>query len=245
MMAGMTSFDAVADEYEVGRPSYPEALFDALEPLAGAIVIEGGAGTGIATRSLLRRGARVFPFDVGSKVLAVAVRRTPGLAAVLADGAALPFRDRCSDLICFAQSWHLLDKVGRCEEAARVLRSGGRWAGWWSHARADREEWFASYWDAIESATVARRDQRDTDWSEDLRRSGRFDVGARMVFPWVRHVGVDEWLIDERSKTYVAALPDSERVTLLENVERLMRDRFPNGRMQVPYETWLWIANRV
>jgi hypothetical protein len=31
----MTSFDAVAAEYEGGRPDYPDAVFDALEPLAG------------------------------------------------------------------------------------------------------------------------------------------------------------------------------------------------------------------
>ena len=244
-MVEMTSFDAVADEYEAGRPSYPEAVFDALEPLAGAHVLEGGAGTGIATRSLLRRGARVIPFDVGSKVLGAAVLRTPRLAAVLADGAALPFRDRCSDMICFAQSWHWLDEDRRCEEAARVLRSGGRWAAWWSHARADREKWFVSSWDAIEAATVARRNQRDTDWGDGLRGSGLFDVGEKVVVPWVREVDVDEWLIDERSKSYVAALSESDRVALLETVERLVRDSFPNGRMRVQYETWLWIANRI
>jgi len=241
----MTSFDAVAAEYEAGRPSYPEALFDALEPLAGTLILEGGAGTGIATRPLLRRGALVFPFDVGSRVLGVAMRRTPGLAAVLADGVALPFRDCCADMICFAQSWHWLDEDKRCEEAARVLRPGGRWAGWWSHARADREKWFESSWDAIESATVARRNQRDTDWGDGLRQSGFFDVGERVVFPWVRQVTVGEWLIDERSKSYVAVLSESDRAALLETVERLVLDRFPNGRMQVPYETWLWIANRI
>jgi hypothetical protein len=69
MMLAMTSFDAVADEYEVGRPGYPEAVYDALEPLAEALVLEGGAGTGIATRALLERGARVVSFDVGRSVL--------------------------------------------------------------------------------------------------------------------------------------------------------------------------------
>lgn len=60
----MSAFDPIAEEYDGGRPGYPDALFDALEPLDGELVLEGGAGTGIATRSLLRRGARVFPFDV-------------------------------------------------------------------------------------------------------------------------------------------------------------------------------------
>jgi SAM-dependent methyltransferase len=241
----VTSFDAVADEYEAGRPDYPEAVYVALEPLAGALVLEGGAGTGIATRALLRHGARVFPFDVGRKVLRMAVLQTPDLAAVVADGARLPFRDRCADLVCFAQSWHWLDEGRRCEETARVLRPGGRWAAWWSHARADREEWFEASWDAIETATVARRAQRDTDWGDGVRASGLFDVGEKLILPWVREVNVDGWLIDERSKSYVAALPDAGRESLLQTLERHLRDHFPNGQMRVLYETWLWVANRI
>jgi protein-L-isoaspartate O-methyltransferase len=65
----MTSFDAVAAQHDAGRPNYPEPVFDALDPLEGKRVLEGGAGTGIATAALLRRGARVVTFDVGMGVL--------------------------------------------------------------------------------------------------------------------------------------------------------------------------------
>jgi len=241
----MVSFDAVADEYEAGRPDYPEQLFDALEPLDGTLVLEGGAGTGIATRGLLRRGARVFPFDVGGGVLRKAVRQTPELPAVVADGATLPFRDRCADMICFAQSWHWLDEARRCGESSRVLREGGRWAGWWSFARADGEGWFDAYWTAMEVTTVARRDHRDFDTGEVLRRSGLFDVGGRMVVPWVRAVTVERWLIEQRSNSFVAALSEQDRESLLQEVERITRDRFPNGTMRVPYETRLWTAIKI
>jgi SAM-dependent methyltransferase len=239
-----TSFDPVAEAYVQGRPEYPAGVYDALEPLEGMLVLEGGAGTGIATRALLRRGAIVVPFDVGEGVLRRAVSRTPGLPAVIADGATLPFRDRCADLLCFAQSWHWLDADRRHGEAARVLRSGGRWAAWWSHARGDGEGWFDAYWDAVEATTIARRDQRDTDWGEELGRSKLFDVGGRITVAWVRHVTVERWLIDEMSKTYVADLAEQDRTSLLRRIERLVRDRFPEGKMSVTYETWLWLAIR-
>jgi SAM-dependent methyltransferase len=239
-----TSFDGVAEEYEQGRPDYPEGVYDALEPLGGMLVLEGGAGTGIATRALLRRGARVVPFDVGEGVLRRAVSRTPDLPAVIADGTALPFQDRCADPLCFAQSWHWVDAEQRDDEAARVLRSGGRWAGWWSHARADGQEWFDAYWNVLEATTVARRDQRDTDWAKGLRECRDFDVGERVTVPWVRYVTVERWLIDEMSKTYVANLAEPDRTSMLRTVERLIRDRFPEGEMSVAYETWLWLATR-
>lgn len=133
----MPSFDPVVDAYDAARPSYPDDVYDALGPLRGLLVLEGGAGTGIATRALASRGARVVAYDIGVAMLARAVARSPGLPAVVADGARLPFRDGCADLICFAQSWHWLAAEQRRSEVARVLHPGGRWAAWWSHATAD------------------------------------------------------------------------------------------------------------
>jgi 2-polyprenyl-3-methyl-5-hydroxy-6-metoxy-1,4-benzoquinol methylase len=59
-----SSFDAVAAQYAAARPGYPAELFDELEAaagqrLAGARVLDIGAGTGISTRLLQGRGARV------------------------------------------------------------------------------------------------------------------------------------------------------------------------------------------
>jgi SAM-dependent methyltransferase len=238
------TFGAVVDDYDAGRPGYPAALFDALEPLDGRLVIEGGAGTGLATVDLLRHRARVVAFDISPTMLARAVGKTTGIRAVVADGASLPFSEQCADLICFAQSWHWLAPDRRAVEAARVLRPGGRWAAWWSHARADDEPWFESYFEAIEAATVARRDERDTDWGVDLRASGMFDVEERKDFVWTRETSVDRWLRDDRSKSYIASLPEEERRSLLDRITATLSESFPDGHMRVRYETWLWIATR-
>jgi SAM-dependent methyltransferase len=233
----LSSFDHVAREYEAGRPDYPEALFDALEPLAGKRVIEGGAGTGIATAALVHRGARVVPFDIGIGVLIRAQARMPDLPLVVADGSAVPFQNGCADLLCFAQSWHWLNEDRRAHEAARVLRAGGRWAAWWSHARADGEPWFEAWWDAVEAVTVARRTERDTDWGADLDRSGLFQASTGITIPWTREVTVHRWLKDDRSKSYISTLPEPTRTSLLTTIEQYIRDAFPGGRMQVPYVT--------
>jgi ubiquinone/menaquinone biosynthesis C-methylase UbiE len=168
----------------------------------------------------------------------------PELPAVVADGSAMPFRDGCADLLCFAQSWHWLDEHRRSTEAARVLRDGGAWAAWWSHARGDGDPGFEAYWTAVEDATVARREERDTNWGADLLRSGLFDVNERITFTWLRDVTAEEWLEDQRSKSYVASLPEPRRSSLLAEVERIINDWFPAGQMQVPYETSLWTATK-
>ncbi|HCG02370.1 MAG TPA: ubiquinone biosynthesis protein UbiE [Chloroflexi bacterium] len=240
---GMVSFDNVADEYDAGRPPYPAEVYDALGPLAGSVVLEGGAGTGIATRQLLERGTTVVPFDIGAEMLHGARARTSELAVVVADGAALPFRDACADLICFAQAWHWLDEQRRCVEAFRVLRRHGRWAGWWSHARADSDSWFDEYWSLIEASCVGtHRGQRDTDWGAGLAESGLFAVSDRLTIPWTRDLAVDVWLTDQASHSYVAALPEPERSALLDGLRSILHRQFADGAMSVPYETWLWIA---
>jgi SAM-dependent methyltransferase len=240
----MGPFDAVAEDYDSGRPGYPDSLFDAFEPLEGLRVLEGGAGTGIASNVLLERGARLVAFDIGIGVLYRAKRSMPALRCIVADGASLPFSDGCADLLCFAQSWHWLDEKRRVTEAARVLRPGGRWAAWWSHARADLEPWFESYWGAVESATVARRWERDTDWGQGMRDPALFDVSERVTCSWIRDATVEQWLAQERSNSYIASLPEPDRLAILSRIEQTVRTRFPDGQMQVPYETWLWIATK-
>lgn len=244
-MASVASFEAVADEYDTARPSYPSELFDALGPLEGLRVLDVGAGTGIATRALIARGARVVALDPGREVLRRAALHTPGLAIVSGDGAVLPVRSGAVDLICFAQAWHWLEPSCRVGEAHRVLRPGGRWAGWWSHARADGDRWFDAYWAAIErSCPGTDRSQRDTDWGATVASPGRFDVSGRITLPWVREISVESWMTDQASHSYVAGLATSPRARLLGELRTILDEQFSDGAMSVRYETWLWIASR-
>lgn len=242
---GMASFETVADEYDVGRPSYPDGLFQALGPLAGRRVLDVGAGTGIATRALLARHADVVAVDPGRELLRRAMTHTGGLRTVVADGAALPVRSSAVDLVCFAQSWHWLDPATRVDETHRVLRTRGRWAGWWSHARADGEQWFDDHWAAIErSCPGTHRRQRNTDWGATIETAGMFDVHERVTVPWIRKVPVDVWMTDQASHSYVVGLPHDARTRLLSELQQVAHSQFTDGTMVVPYETWLWIATR-
>ncbi len=255
LMAGDTPmtgspFDAVADHYDAARPSYPDGLFDALEeitgPLAGQLVLDGGAGTGIATRQLSARGARVTGYDIGAAMLRRARDRSPDLALLRTDGNRLPFGDGCADLACFAQSWHWLDHQRASREVARVLRTGGYWAAWWNHSVADGEEWHAAYTGALEAACADYdSNQANTEWTlEGLAATGLFDPGARITVPWTRSVTARDWITEQRSRSYVAALAPGERERLLAGLARIAGGRFPDGQMVVRYRTGGWIARR-
>jgi SAM-dependent methyltransferase len=248
--SSLVSFDPWVDAYDRARPGYPPELYDALEratrPLAGATVVEGGAGTGLATAALTARGAEVVAVDVGAKMLVRLARRAPQAKRVVADANRLPLADGAADLICFAQSWHWLDLSGPAQaEAARVLTLDGWWAGWWSHPRGDGLAWFDAYQDELEGACPSyERTQRDVDWGATLTTGEHFAPAATTTVAWQRQLPIDDWLTDEQSKSYVGALDDDERDRLLDRLEGILRREFADGHVTCPYATWLWVAQR-
>jgi len=68
-----SEFNAIADEYDRVRPSYPDALVDAACDRArlfpGASVLEIGCGTGLLTEMLVARGLRVEAVDPGPSMI--------------------------------------------------------------------------------------------------------------------------------------------------------------------------------
>lgn len=136
------SFNAAAAQYAANRPSYPPALLDAVDelaghPLAGARVVDVGAGTGISAAVLRARGARVIGVEPGAGMAAEFRRGLPDVPVVRGDGNALPFADGTADFLTYAQSWHWTDPARAVPEALRVLRPGGALALWWNTAAQD------------------------------------------------------------------------------------------------------------
>jgi SAM-dependent methyltransferase len=245
----MTTFDDLADAYDAARPGYPHALYDALEAAVGRlrdrVVLDGGAGTGLASRDLTARGASVIAFDIAERMLRKAIVRDATSVTAVADGTRLPIRTGTIDVVCFAQTWHWLDARRAVAEALRVLRPGGWWAGWWSHPRADGETWFDNVQDVLEATCPAYdRRQRDIDWGATVVDPAGFAAPRFIRVPWQRELSLDAWLVDETSKSYVGALTPDARADLLARLTRIVSDTFPTGTLAIRYETWLWTVQR-
>lgn len=92
--------------------------------LTGRLVLDLGAGTGAATRALLRAGARPLALDASEGMLRVGTG-TPAPSAV-GDIRRLPVRDRSVDGVVAAYSLnHVADPVVALREAVRATRPGG------------------------------------------------------------------------------------------------------------------------
>jgi SAM-dependent methyltransferase len=114
----------------------PQAVYDrlAIAALAGlparlddSSAVDVGAGTGAATRELVRRGARVVAVDLSAAMLAELSRQTSGRVPTLVGDIcrlALPDDEYDVAVAAFVLN-HLDDPAAGLRELARVTRPGG------------------------------------------------------------------------------------------------------------------------
>lgn len=128
-------FSQVADAYANWRPTYPDALFDAITAVVPvtARVWEPGSGSGQATRELSDRFARVYATDPSAAQIQQhwASQGDPRNVSVVVESAeATALKDESVGLVAVAQALHWFDHPRFFAECVRVLRPGGVLAAW-------------------------------------------------------------------------------------------------------------------
>lgn len=128
-------FSQVADAYANWRPTYPDALFDAIAARvpARASVWEPGCGSGQATQGLAARFASVFATDPSAAQIEQHWAHAAAAANVevaVEAGEATSLRADSVDLVAVAQALHWFDRARFFAECERVLRPGGVLAAW-------------------------------------------------------------------------------------------------------------------
>ncbi|MGW6841444.1 class I SAM-dependent methyltransferase [Streptomyces sp. NPDC054958] len=233
------SFDAAAASYAAHRPSYPPALFDAVEhltgrPLAGARVADVGAGTGIATTLLRERGAEVVAVEPGDGMSAEFRRTHPDIPIVRGDGDRLPLATDSVDLITYAQAWHWTDPARSVPEARRVLRPGGALAIWWNDTDAT-VPW------------IAEQEQRLRVFFEVEGQTyrtlpeGLGEFATRSV-TWTRRITLDDHLANLASHSAFLVLGEARTRAYLAGERELLNGLFPDGTVEEQYVVSLNVA---
>ena len=212
-------FDLVAADYDEVRPSYPDEVYDAIDalhPLPGARVLDLAAGTGVATRQLLERGAQVVAMDPGAPMLQRLKRHSPHAAAVVGRAEQLPFAQATFDLACCATAWHWVDAAATVQQLRLVVRPGGLLALWWANqARNDAIDWERAEGEVHErwqlrggSRPPTHAGVGPTEAAADLRRRG-LDVVVETELGWSRTISRETHL--RMVGTYSVVLDLGER----------------------------------
>ncbi|WP_328670706.1 class I SAM-dependent methyltransferase [Streptomyces sp. NBC_00328] len=250
------SFNAAAAAYAANRPSYPPALFDAVEALAGrslsgAKVADVGAGTGISTGLLHSRGADVLAVEPGPGMADEFRRVHPRIPIVRGSGDALPLAAASMDFLTYAQSWHWTEPSRSVPEALRVLRPGGALALWWNTEALD-VPW-------IEAA--ARRAERFLGLDEKDRKAEKSPSSATPEHPlaadpsgslsfdhrqvrWSRRVPVDTHLANVGSHSQFLVLGEEATEAFFAEERNHLLQAFPEGFVEETYVVRLLVAIR-
>lgn len=241
------SFNTAAAHYAAYRPSYPPALFDAVEelagrPLAGARVADIGAGTGIATAVLLARGARVIAVEPGEGMAAELHRAHPEVPLVRGNGNALPLADDSADLLTYAQAWHWTDPARAIPEAMRVLRPGGALALWWNITDTDvpwqraQAERLRTFFGVEQPKTPSPGDHART-----LREAQALPFTQRTV-RWSRRIPVDAHLANLATHSAFLVLDEQSSTQFLTQERSELLTLFPTAEIEETYTTDLNIT---
>lgn len=151
-----------ADDYVVGRPSYPPAaidvLFEGLGDPAQMCVADLGAGTGISSRLLAARGAHVLALEPNAAMRNAAA---PDARVRWIDGSAeaTGLDEASVDLVTAFQAFHWFDFASALREIVRILRPGGRAAVVYNE-RDESDPFTAAYGDLVRRYQTDRTEHR-------------------------------------------------------------------------------------
>lgn len=217
--AAAKGFERGADEYEVGRPGYPQAIVPTVGILPGHVVVDVGAGTGKFTRLLVAAGADVIavePVDAMRRKLGEVL---PGIRIVEGTGESMPVEDGVADAITAAQAFHWFDPQRALDEAARVLREGGTLALVWN---VRDPEWPPAK--AIDElmSSVAGDAPRFRRPPEALRDHAAFTDHRHVRLSNPVRQTVETMRNRISSVSYVSSLADDRRAEVLAEVERIV-----------------------
>ncbi|WP_424185393.1 class I SAM-dependent methyltransferase [Actinokineospora sp. G85] len=226
-----SSFGAAATAYAAHRPDYAQAAVRwALEPAAGARVLDLGAGTGKLAATLGAVGADVTAVEPDPAMLAELRRALPGVRALPGSAEAIPLPDASVDAVLAGNAMHWFDMAVAGPEIARVLAPGGVLAGLWN-VMDDRVDWVAGLARVSGSAAIGPRDTpagwRAATAEAHLPENGapRFGSPEQAEFPHGQRRTADSLVATLATRAGMLVMPEREREAALGRVRAFLASR--------------------
>jgi SAM-dependent methyltransferase len=229
------------EDYERGRPGYPDRVIDTAGLPSSATVLELAAGTGKLTRLLVSRFARVVAVEPDASMRRLLVVGCPESEAM--DGLAeqIPLAGHSVDAVFVAQAFHWFDNEAALTEIARVLRPHGALVVMWNVSSGPTmptitavEELLAPIW------------PQDSDFPHDMMRRGWTPDAWQLAFAQVTFDEIHEaklanpQTVDPQglvaffgSLGWVATVPDEDRQQLIDT----MRSQLTATEYVLPWQT--------
>jgi SAM-dependent methyltransferase len=230
------ALETVADEYERGRPDYPDDavawLAEQLDLRPGRRVLDLAAGGGKLTRKLLAFGPDVVAVEPGDGFRGQLEETLPQVDVL--DGVAedIPLGEASVDAVTVAQSFHWFRADEALRETRRVLRPGGRLAVMWN--RRDMDDPVQAEFNRLIAPLREGFSWNAPRWTSALQESALFDVVAERSVRFDHVLDADGVLVHGASIGFVAAADADARAAL----ERELREFAAARGPRLPFGYW-------
>lgn len=125
-------FDELAETYGAVRPTYPDAVYDAILAAGGRekfeVAADVGCGTGASLEGLQRIARNIVGIEPAPRLRAIAHREYPSVDVRSGDGMATGLEDASIDLVTVATAFHWFERAAALKEFHRILQPGGIFA---------------------------------------------------------------------------------------------------------------------
>jgi SAM-dependent methyltransferase len=252
-----TSFGAVADSYEQGRPSYPAAALDLLtrelELHEDSTVVDLAAGTGKLTRDLVPRFGRVIAVEPLDEMRASLASSAAGVEALAGTAEAVPIDDGEAAAVFVAQAFHWFANAAALAEIARVLEQRGGLALLFNTSPWERREgtWFSALNDLLDARADLATAHRHMSgwWLEVFDTDPQFGPPSRAEFAHEQRLEPDGFIASLASRSYLSTLPEAQRESIFTEVKALLQRQdapIDAGELVIPLQTAAyWTRKRV
>jgi SAM-dependent methyltransferase len=244
----------VAEAYERGRPSYPEAAVGLLARQLGlsesSTVVDLAAGTGKLTRELVPHFERVIAVEPLAEMRDVLATQVPEAEVLDGRAEAIPLADDSADAIVVAQAFHWFDGPAALAEAGRVLKPAGGLGLLWNTTPWEERAtpWFSAVNDVLEEGRVdlsVLHRHASGRWQAAFDGEHGFGELSETTVENPQLVSPDDLIAGLASRSYIAVLPQDARADLLGRIRGLLeRDDAPlaEGLVAVPMRTLVYCA---
>lgn len=245
-----TRFSSRVDDYVRYRPGYPPEVLELLWRECGlasdATVADVGSGTGIFTKLLLDRGARVFAVEPNGpmrEASEVALGDRVGFSSLsgTAENTTLP--DGSVDLVVAAQAFHWFTRQATRDEFVRILREP-RWCALVWNERAEEGSPFLQAYERLlrEYATDYLKVRHNEIQPQDLKA---FFGGSMRVatFPNSQRFDFDGMVGRLMSSSYAPQAHDHRHAPMMAELRRIFDATSQDGIVEFRYETQLYYGN--
>ncbi|HEY9335687.1 MAG TPA: methyltransferase domain-containing protein [Kribbella sp.] len=233
--ARATSFGAVADAYDAGRPTFPvEALIWILGPGRGLQVLDLGAGTGKLAAVAAGLGHDVIAVDPSQEMLEVCRRRT-GIDTMVGAAESIPLAHASVDAVIVGQAFHWFDHTRALPEIARVLRPNGVLGLLWNNADTV-VPWVRRLFQVMQGDGFGGIDRFDP--APILEQSNLFTMIEQARFRHWHDLDRNGLRQLARSHSRVAVLKETRREQVLDQIDLIYEHTArPPEPLRMPYFT--------